>query len=778
MTKIESVVSNKRTEFSLGINMEDLLIMFIGFFISRVNILDKLSPFSIAFLGSYLLVKGKNLYLLISVLLGTFSLRGFKGVEYYMTIIIVYEVLSRIREGKSYTLIKSSSIPALIFIAIKSIFIILIGEYYIYDMVLILIEGIMIFTMTYIFSFSLPIEEVNHQSINNEKLICSFVTLALILSGFNNIEFLGITLRNIISVVMVMYLSYKQGVLMGVNGGIILGLVSYMPSAEMPFVISILAVGGLLAGLFKELGKIGTILGFVLGNGIISFYINNLGTSLISTRELILSSIIFLIMAQYIDIDIKEIFVGESYTKEESKNRKDELVIKNLKNMVNLFNNLSKIFKETTYEDDIYSTGEIYIMIDDICNKSCIKCPKYKKCWEEDYYNTYQKIFNIIGAVESEAVDIKKYAVYMEESCENGEHLLKNIKQYYEKLKEEHIWNQKLMDQRRLLAEQLENVGYIVEQMSQDIYKIPVFNEELEDLIIKELKNERVSLSDLTVVESDKDDLEVLVGLENNEICPQNVREIKNIVSKNLGFPLATDFSIGHTREDAKVLTLTKSSRFDFITNVSTESNSEDRISGDSYTYGEVDTTGFVAISDGMGIGKKANIESRTAIELFEKLMEINMDKNIIIKTINSVLRARTDEEIFATLDLGFIDLYTGKLQMLKTGAPATFIKRKDQVNIVNSRSLPIGILKDVEFDIYEEDLEDGDIIIMMSDGILDSNRDVHSQESWMKDIIMNIDSQNPNSIAELILKEAKSISENHITDDMTVMATKIWRNI
>src|SRR5699024_6247102 len=173
-----------------------------------------------------------------SVLLGTFSLRGFKGVEYYMTIIIVYEVLSRIREGKSYTLIKSSSIPALIFIAIKSIFIILIGEYYIYDMVLILIEGIMIFTMTYIFSFSLPIEEVNHQSINNEKLICSFVTLALILSGFNNIEFLGITLRNIISVVMVMYLSYKQGVLMGVNGGIILGLVSYMPSAEMPFVRS------------------------------------------------------------------------------------------------------------------------------------------------------------------------------------------------------------------------------------------------------------------------------------------------------------------------------------------------------------------------------------------------------------------------------------------------------------------------------------------------------------------------------------------------------------
>lgn len=778
LTKIESVVNDKRAEVNLGINIEDILIMLIGFFISRVEVLDRLSPFGIAFLGSYILIKGTNIYLLLSVLLGVFSLKGLGSIDYYIIIIVSYGIISKISKGKDYTLIKSSIIPSLIFIFFKSIFILFGKEYYIYDLVLGIFEGIMIFTMTYIFSFGLPIEDIKRQSISSEKLICSFITLALILSGFKNFEILGFNLKNIIVVSVIMYLSYSQGVLIGVNSAIILGLVSYMPTTEMPFIIAVLAVGGLLSGIFKDLGKIGTIVGFVLGNGIISFYINNLSTSLIYPRELILSSMIFLIMADYIDLDIEKIFLGSNLVEKEYINQKNELLIKKLDNTVNLFNSLSKLFKETTYEEDIYSTGEIYTLIDNICNKSCIKCSKYKDCWDENYYNTYQQVFNIIGLVESESLNLEKHIPTIEKFCKNSNDLVGSIMKYYEGLKEEHIWNQKLMDQRRLLAEQLENVGYIIEEISEELYSAPKFNHELEDLIIRELKNERVNLANLAVVESENKEMEILIGLENNDICPHNIHNIKSILSKNLGFPVAGDFNMGHTREDTKVLSLSKASKFDFMSSTSTEASSEDKISGDNYTYGEIDTTAFIGISDGMGIGKRANIESGTAIELFEKLMEINMDKNIIIKTINSVLRARTDEEIFTTLDLGFIDLYTGKLQILKTGAPATFIKRKDRVDIVNSRSLPIGILKDIEFAIYEEELEDGDIVIMMSDGILDSNKDVHNQESWMKDIIMNIDSNIPNVITEKILNEAKIISENYYNDDMTVMATKIWKSI
>lgn len=154
------------------------------------------------------------------------------------------------------------------------------------------------------------------------------------------------------------------------------------------------------------------------------------------------------------------------------------------------------------------------------------------------------------------------------------------------------------------------------------------------------------------------------------------------------------------------------------------------------------------------------------------------MNKNMIIKTINSVLRAKSNDEIFTTLDLGFVDLYTGRLQVVKNGSPATFIKKKDGVKIVNNRSLPIGILEDVDFSIYEEDLEDGDIIIMMSDGALESNMQVENLESWMKDVIAGINSENPEIIANEILNIAKFVSKDNLQDDMTVMATKVWKSI
>ena len=115
---------------------------------------------------------------------------------------------------------------------------------------------------------------------------------------------------------------------------------------------------------------------------------------------------------------------------------------------------------------------------------------------------------------------------------------------------------------------------------------------------------------------------------------------------------------------------------------------------------------------------------------------------------------------------------------MIKTGAPATFVKKKDRVEIINTQSLPVGILKDVDFNIYEEYIEDGDIIIMMSDGVLEASRDIENTELWMKEIIMSIDSINPQVIANKVLERAKEASINNIRDDMTVLVTKVWKNV
>ena len=90
---------------------------------------------------------------------------------------------------------------------------------------------------------------------------------------------------------------------------------------------------------------------------------------------------------------------------------------------------------------------------------------------------------------------------------------------------------------------------------------------------------------------------------------------------------------------------------------------------------------------------------------------------------------------------------------------------------------MPVGILKDVEFNVYEEYLEDGDIVIMMSDGVLEANKDISYVEIWMK-YNKNIESLNPTTIANEILNVAKLNSDDNPKDDMTILVTKIWKTV
>lgn len=773
MIKMESAINTKQ-EFEIGLN--DFVLIVIGFFISRVSILDEMTPFGIAFLGTYLLMKRGNLALLISVILGIFTIHGFQGTSYYIIAFASYLLFTSVLTDRNYTLLKSSIVMSLIFLTIKTVIGVLFNGILLYNLFVIGFESVLVFTLTYIFSFSLPIEKISRDKMNREKLVCTFITLALVLSGLNNINLFGISMKNILSIVVIIYFAYYSGIMMGVSSAVAIGMVVYMQNTEMPFIIALLAVGALLAGLFRELGRAGSILGFILGNGIISFYINALGTSFLDYREIFYASIIFLIGSKFLNVDIEEYFVEASGVKEHYQDKKSELALKKINEMENLFKSLGEILNRSIDEELEYPSMEVYGLIDDISKKTCGDCDQSEMCWGRDYYNTYYNILNLVNRMgDEEDVD----GVLEEISwCNKKEELTDNIMEIYLAFKENKSLNIKLLENRKLLAEQMDNISTIINEMGEDLYSNSIYNEELEEILIKELKNKRMNVSDLSVVELSKDDVEVVINMDRNVESLSQIEEIRKEVAKHLGFSLGVDYTLGNSVGDRRTFTLVREKRFRCMTNVNKISNTEEMMCGDSYTFGERENTHFTAISDGMGIGKKAHKESSIAIELLEKLMEINMDKNLIIKTLNSVLRVKSTDEIFTTLDLSFIDLYTGKLQMIKNGCPSTFIKRGKEVKLINSTSLPIGILEDVDLNIYEEELEDGDIIIMMSDGLLESNRTEKDLEKWMCNIISGIDSLNPKTIIDEIVNISQLVGGDNPQDDMTIIATKVWNKI
>ena len=129
--------------------------------------------------------------------------------------------------------------------------------------------------------------------------------------------------------------------------------------------------------------------------------------------------------------------------------------------------------------------------------------------------------------------------------------------------------------------------------------------------------------------------------------------------------------------------------------------------------------------------------------EMLEKMLKTGFDKNVTVDLINSNLVLNSEEESFATLDASILDLNNGKIEFIKVGASPTYIKKDKNVDIVNSITLPIGILKDIEIDFYDKKLEDGDIIVMCTDGIIESNALYQNKELWVKNLLEDINTSN-----------------------------------
>lgn len=182
----------------------------------------------------------------------------------------------------------------------------------------------------------------------------------------------------------------------------------------------------------------------------------------------------------------------------------------------------------------------------------------------------------------------------------------------------------------------------------------------------------------------------------------------------------------------------------------------------------------MLAVSDGMGSGEKANKASCTVIDMLKRLLTNGFEKDISIGLINSTINLNSNDETYATIDISVIDLTTGNAEFVKNGACPTFIKSKNNVDVVKAMSFPAGMLDKIDLVVYDKDLKENDIIVMCTDGILEANEDLDNKEIWVKDLIEKIETDDVQKIANIILGEAIDQNLGIAKDDMTVIVAKV----
>lgn len=187
------------------------------------------------------------------------------------------------------------------------------------------------------------------------------------------------------------------------------------------------------------------------------------------------------------------------------------------------------------------------------------------------------------------------------------------------------------------------------------------------------------------------------------------------------------------------------------------------KLCGDYFECFQTDSKAYIILSDGMGTGGRAAIDSTMTVELFSRLIRAGVSLDSALSITNSALSVKSDDESLSTLDVAEIDLFDGNTVIYKAGAAPSFYTNQGRIRTVEISSTPLGILSKVKFNKYSLKLHGGDALVMVSDGILGCGN------SWLKDEIKAFGKKDASGFSQDIVDSARRRCGERF-DDMTVI--------
>ena len=790
--------NEERNKFNILGNVfskENLVIYIVSFMLSFISLGGDFSIFSISLLGACLAFSIPALGIVVISLLGNLIKFGTGGaVEYLLTALVMIATLfiikPRYNEQERNEKIK---IGKNVFIAtfLIGILKILMSTFTLYDILSTITLSTIALVFYKIFVNSLPVvqEFYTKRAFSIEEVIGASLLFAIAVAAFGDSSIYGFSIRNVFSILIVMILGWKNGILVGTTSGVTIGVTLGVISNNEPIMIAAYAISGMIAGILNRFGKIGVVIGFALGNVVLAYVSNGYTVELIHFKEILLASVGLLLVPKNLQIDLEE-FIGNSKFLPMA----GERALNKSKEVAESLNNVSKAINQmaTTYEEEPATKDEVNkekeenkkifvsellnnlepykdnMLYDDIADINGKIMDKIFNLLLDKQEITRQDLLKIFADCNSYIIgfDDKDISKRLEE---NIMQIVRTINVSYKVSKSGFIWKKKIAQNKKNVEKQLKGVSKAIESMAKGL-KEDIENEEKyvkeKQQIIELLEQRNIELQDLSIKKENRFVVEIY-RKENLETT--KIKTIEKILTKILGEKVV----LNDQKDTGEKLTFISDDKYVMAMGTANMTKAKSKFSGDStLTVRLNDGKYLIAISDGMGSGKEAKENSSKVLKLLENLLVSGFDKNISLDLINNAL-INQNKESFVTLDIAIIDLYLGNVEFIKSAACPTYIKHGKKVQMIKSNSLPTGIIEGSKIQTYDKDIEQGEIIVLCSDGILDSNVEYKNKELWIKYLLEDIETTNTQKIANLILEESIDNNYGVAKDDMSVLVCK-----
>ena len=810
----EEIKVNKKEEakeiFKKLFTKQNIILYIITFMVSMVNIssdnvMFSITPFGIAIIAAALSSNMPVGIMYVISLISTFIKFGPNSLLTYILTTLVFFVTILIKRPKIQDEVNEQKrlgmhlfISTLIVQVVPMFF----RSFILYE----LLTGVMLSISTYIFYkiFSNSITVIREVGIKKvfsiEEVIGTSLLLTIAFMALGDTAVFGYSVKNILSILLVLILGWKNGILVGATSGITIGVVLGIIGNSEPIMIASYAISGMIAGIFNKFGKIGVILGFIIGNVLLTYVANGNTVPVILIQEILIASLGLLAIPKGVQINIEDLvsktkMLPETTGKTLEENK--ETVYK-LTSMSQTISDMAKSYQEaaaTIVSEEELKEQELSnekIFIDELrINLEGLE----ENILYDDIYNDKDILKDIFEyllkeeiMVERELVKIfanhNNYIVGFEEKNKKVEEevskITKVINYSYRISKMNFIWKKKMDESKKNVSNQLEGVSEAISNLANEISKNPDEFEDKKQEILTLLEQKEIKIKDISIKKQKSGRFIVDIytdTCDNLDGTSCDIKKIGKILNKVFNDKFIIQDQQCGLRENKQKCKFTyiMQDKLNIQIGVAKTTKADSPVSGDSNLQTKLDDGKYLlALSDGMGSGPEARKSSKIAIKMLERLLEAGFDKDISIKLINSTLIANLEDDMYATLDIAILDLFKGNLEFIKNGACPTFVKRNKEIQILKSLSLPTGIVENADLTVYDYDLQPGDILVMCTDGIIESNTEYVNKELWVKYLLEDIQTNDAQQIADLILSEAIDNNYGKQKDDMTVIVAKV----
>lgn len=606
-----------------------------------------------------------------------------------------------------------------------------------------------------------------------EESIMMILTVAMLISAFSPVSVFGFKIVEILAFILILIYGWSNGAILGSTAGLMLGL-SYtvLCDVSMSFVVAI-AFSGFISGLLRRFGKIPVIIAFIAGNIYISYYSTGMTQISIVTCEVLIASIVLFFMPRRLEQKLDNLFDlgrGLEAVKNNLLNPTREAKEK-IGAVSEVFSNLADITVQKTKETEEETREVIKKYILYYVNNTCFACSNINECIEKENLDlTAGYLADKLENGEPIEPEMLKF------DCKDAKNIINNIYDIYNSMKLMRVLKQRELENTEKISNQYKEVSKLLNNIADDIKEGSLVKDNYQKRLRDELKFFGFNVyEDEFVRENDIIEYTFITDILTNidKQKKQIVELSSSILEQNMSIKLILNIS---KTEKSKVKIIS-APKYIVKSEIVSENKVDQPVSGDSYLQMELqDLRKLSVISDGVGSGESASKSSLAVINILERLLSGGFEEDKAIEIVNSIIKLKGDDELFATLDAAIINEKDAECFFIKLGAAPTYLIEKGKVVTITSTTIPVGLVDNTDYIPICKTLDEGDFIVQISDGVIPEDMDPNN--NYLKNYLSTCDITKSAKVIAQEIKEVIYLNNGGVLDDdVTVIVNKIEKN-